>query len=531
MRSRLMVISGPDRGRVLTIPPEGGMVGRGETCRLRLGDASVSREHFRIGMREGRPLVVDLGSTNRTCVNGEPVSMRALAPGDRIEVGHSVIEVIADGEVVCTGAGSTIHADHDVEAVANHVGQYPSEPALLAEALRAVSAIALGLPRAPTSAAAAELLMTVLVRGLGAARCQILRDSDGDKGHAFAVVCGHSDDEEVPVGVVPLDRATLVRVAEQRRAVLASDAGRGLLAVAVLVDGVPSAIVADRAGASWDEAVLAVVAVAARAFEGSIDVRARGSRAEVERNDQVEIDGDSAVSARMREWVTWLAQRPEPALLVGPAGSGKERLAEAVHRRSPRAPGPFVVARCAGLSESLVETDLFGHEGSGERRPGKLEAARGGTVFLDEVAVLTARTQKRLARALELGHLERASGGKIPLDVRLICSTGHDLSAMVAAGGFREDLYRLLAGQIMIVPSLVERQADVIAMAERFLYECAAIAGQRRTGFSAEAATRLTQHDWPGNVRELRNTVERLVFQGSTDPISLYDVERALIRR
>jgi DNA-binding NtrC family response regulator len=183
------------------------------------------------------------------------------------------------------------------------------------------------------------------------------------------------------------------------------------------------------------------------------------------------------------------------------------------------------------MTESLVETELFGHEQGGERKPGKLESARGGTLFLDELGALPARSQKRLARALDLGYLERASGGKTPIDVRIIAGSSHDLMAMVTSGALREDLYRRLATQVMVVPALIERQADILGLAERFLYELAAAAGQRRSGFSREAAARIAQHDWAGNVRELHNTVERLVIQGSADPVSLYDIDRALVRR
>jgi transcriptional regulator of acetoin/glycerol metabolism len=532
MSSRLMVISGPDRGRVLTIPPEGGMVGRGDSCSMRLGDAAVSREHFRIGVRDGKPLVIDMGSTNRTVVNGEPVTMRTLSPGDRIEIGHSVIEVIGEGEVACTGTGTTLHAEHDADAVAAAIGS-GSDPAFLAEALRALATLSVGLPRATTSAQVCELAVAALGRALGAIRFQILRDSDGDKGNAFAVVTGKTDDEEAPVGAVPIDRAVLVKVAEQRKAILATDGDRGALAVPLLIESTPSLLVADRPGTTWDVGALAVAMVAARAMEAAIEGLSRGGRDASERENLVEIDGDSSVAARMREWITWLAQRPEAALLIGPPGSGKERLAEAVHRRSARAPGPFVVAHCAGMTESLVESELFGHESAsgGERKPGKLEAARGGTLFLDELAALPARSQKRLSRALDLGYLERSSGGKTPLDVRIIAGSCTDLMAMVQTGALREDLYRKLAGQVMMVPSLVERQTDIIGLAEKLLYELSAQAGQRRSGFAADAATRLVHHDWLGNVRELRNTVERLVLQGSADPVTLFDVERALIRR
>ena len=144
-----------------------------------------------------------------------------------------------------------------------------------------------------------------------------LRDSDGDKGHAFAVVTGKSDDEEAPVGAVPLDRLLLVKAAELRRALLASDGSRGVMVVPLLIDSVPSLIVADRPGPSWDEGVLAVVVAAARAVEATIEGLSRGGRDTSEREGMVEIDGDSAVAARMREWINWLAQRPEGAPYLG----------------------------------------------------------------------------------------------------------------------------------------------------------------------------------------------------------------------
>jgi DNA-binding NtrC family response regulator len=218
-------------------------------------------------------------------------------------------------------------------------------------------------------------------------------------------------------------------------------------------------------------------------------------------------------------------------LLVGEPGVGKEHVAAAIHGRSPRSVGPFVAVRCAALSETWLESELFGHEAPGaSRRPGKLEAARGGTVFLDELAALPPRCQKRLSRAMDLGFLEKAAGGRIPLDARLIVSSCHDLASMVQAGAMREDLYRRLAGQTVIVPPLRERGGDVVALAERFLYQLAAEAGQRRSGFAGEAATRLAHHPWPSNVRELRNVVERIVLSGGDDPVSAADVERALRR-
>jgi Sigma-54 interaction domain/Inner membrane component of T3SS, cytoplasmic domain len=530
MPARLVVVSGPDRGRVLAIPPEGGLVGRGETCSMRLGDSAVSREHFRIGVRDGRPLVIDLGSTNRTRVNGEPVDRRALTPGDRIEIGKSVLEMVGDGDVVCTGAGTAVVIDQEAAQIARAIGQHTADPAVLVVAMNTLSTLAEALPAAPSASAAAEIAVTVVGATLGASRIQLLRDSDGDRGQGYAVVAGRSDDVEAPVGAVALERAILVNVAEQGRAVTAVDGDRVAALAPLKIEGVPCVLIADRVGAPWELAAVGLLAAAARAIGASLDAHVGRDRVARERGgDAIEIDGDSAVAARLREWVTWLAQRTEPVILLGEPGAGKERVAQAIHGRSARAIGPFVAVRCAATSESWLESKLFGQETPGsERRPGRIEEARGGTLFLDELAALPARCQKRLARTLAQGYLEKSTGGHIPIDVRIICSSCRDVAAMVPAGTMREDLYPRLAGHVVVLAPLRERRPDIVAMAERFLYQLAAEAGQRRTGFSADAATRLAQHDWPGNLRELRNVVERLIVQGGDDPLTARDVERAM---
>ncbi|HVK76536.1 MAG TPA: sigma 54-interacting transcriptional regulator [Kofleriaceae bacterium] len=532
MPARLVVIEGPDRGRVLPIPPEGGLVGRGDTCAMRLGDASVSREHFRIGVRDGRPLVIDLGSTNRTRVNGEPVELRALSTGDRIEVGHSILEVVGDGEVVCTGTGTDIVVDLDAEQAARAVGQAATDAGFLGRALATMAALAEGLPATVTAAAAAELGVALVGQVLEAARVQLLRDCDGDRGQGYAVVAAVTTEDDQPAGVVQVDRALLVKVAEAGRALIAFDGPRVAVLAPLQIEGVPSLLIADRTGPPWDLAALQLVAAAGRVIGAAIDAHVRRDQVARERmSEVVDVDGDSAVSARLREWVAWLAHRPEPVLLVGEPGVGKERTAAAIHGRSPRSVGPFVAVRCAALSETWLESELFGHETPGTpRRPGKLEAARGGTLFLDELAALPPRCQKRLARALDLGFLEKAAGGRVPLDVRIIASSCHDVAGMVTIGAMREDLYRRLASQVVLVPPLRERGGDVIGLAERFLYQLAAEAGQRRNGFGPEAATRLSQHPWPGNVRELRNVIERIVLSPGEDPVGVADVERALAR-
>ena len=206
-------------------------------------------------------------------------------------------------------------------------------------------------------------------------------------------------------------------------------------------------------------------------------------------------------------------------VILGETGVGKDVLARWIHDASPRAARPFVSVNCAALSESLLESELFGHErgaftGAAQAKEGLLETAPGGTVFLDEVGELPAATQAKLLRVIEAREVLRV-GGVRPrkIDVRFVAATNRDLEADVARGSFRRDLYFRLNGMTLVVPPLRERPADVPLLARRFVAALAAGAGHRRVpAISAAALARLAAHAWPGNVRELRNVVERALL-------------------
>ena len=199
-------------------------------------------------------------------------------------------------------------------------------------------------------------------------------------------------------------------------------------------------------------------------------------------------------------------------LIVGETGVGKDVMANEIHRMSPRAKAPFVTLNCAALSESLLETELFGHEkgaftGATDTKAGLLESAPGGTVFLDEIGELPPAAQAKLLRVLENGELLRV-GGLRPrrIDVRLVAATNADLDAAIAAGKFRRDLYYRINGCVVVLPPLRERTSEILPLARHF---AAALGCAQFTG-AAERA--LCAHPWPGNVRELKTVVERAVL-------------------
>jgi DNA-binding NtrC family response regulator len=213
-----------------------------------------------------------------------------------------------------------------------------------------------------------------------------------------------------------------------------------------------------------------------------------------------------------------VAQTETTVLLTGESGTGKEVVARFIHRGSPRNSGPFAALNCAALPESLLESELFGHEkgaftGATTSRAGRIEQAAGGVLFLDEVAEMSTSVQAKLLRVLQEREFQRLGGTRtLRADVRIIAATNKDLEGMIAGGAFREDLYYRLRVFEIGLPALRERQQDILPMAEAFLEEIGALVGRTAAGISRDAATALQSYDWPGNVRELRNALERALI-------------------
>ena len=209
-----------------------------------------------------------------------------------------------------------------------------------------------------------------------------------------------------------------------------------------------------------------------------------------------------------------------PVLVIGERGTGKELVAERLHRLSPRWDQPLVTMNCAALPENLIEAELFGHEagaftGATKVRVGRFEEAHGGTLFLDELATLSMGAQERLLRAVEYGEVTRIGSSRpIRVDVRIVAATNENLPELVDRGRFRADLLDRLSFEVVTLPPLRVREGDVPVLSEHFARRMASELGWPHwPGFSAAANQTLAEHDWPGNVRELRNVVERAVYR------------------
>ncbi|MFQ6672422.1 MAG: sigma-54-dependent transcriptional regulator [Candidatus Tectimicrobiota bacterium] len=242
------------------------------------------------------------------------------------------------------------------------------------------------------------------------------------------------------------------------------------------------------------------------------------------------IVGESGAMQEVLSLVHRVAASDATVLIRGESGTGKELIGQAIHAQSPRADGPFIKVNIAALPETLLESELFGHEkgaftGAEARRVGRFEAAHGGSIFLDEIGDLTPALQVKLLRVLQERVIERlGSQEPIAIDVRVITATHRDLESLLADGRFREDLYYRLNVFPIVIPPLRDRREDIPLLVDHVLEKVAAASGKKVRGVSKEVLERLLRYDCPGNVRELENIIERAVLLARHDLIYVEDL-------
>ncbi len=568
MQPRVVFIAGPLKGSAYELGEEALSVGRDSTNSVRLADSLLSRRHCRIERAGERLLLTDLESLNGTFVNGRPVREHALAHGDHVLVGESCFVFLSDeGELAPGPSNPVTLSDRDMQAHSTvrlkaEEARYLRPPAE-EETFAAVARDLALLVRVSTSVNSvretAELqreLLRLVFEAVPAERGAILLvGEDGRVVSEFGLDRAGDSSRTVEVS-----RTILRQVMEEGTAVLAGDLIEGgfdtveslraarlsslLCAPLVLYGRALGAVYLTAADPAthFDESHLQLVTVicsiAAVALNNARHVEQLESENDLLRAEAtVEhgMVGESAAVKRVYQFIARVAPADTTVLVRGESGTGKELAARALHRNSPRSVRAFVAINCAALTETLLESELFGHErgaftGALAQKKGKLEVADGGTLFLDEVGEMPATLQAKLLRVLQEREFERVGGTRtIRVDVRVVAATNRDLEEAVRKGGFRQDLYYRLNVVSFEMPPLRERREDIPLLASYFVSKYAAKFKRKVTGLSTEARACLVAYDWPGNVRELENAVERAVVLGSTDRVLPEDLPETVL--
>ena len=573
MTHRLVARDGPLKGSVYVLDDNEFSVGRNPSNRLSVSDPSISRQHCVIASHGGQYQIRDLESRNGTFVNGVPVRERSLADGDEIQIGNSLLLFLAeeqpgvanataplrlDERSVLTGATVVLRSEDSRYLQPEKVATAPLPALRVARDLKALLKISTAINSVRKLEVLARQLMECVFDVVPAAHGAILLTG----GHAEDFTAVFSwDRKQGLVAPFPVS-ATLVRkVLQEKVGVLSTDVleddaigpstsltlsgTRSLLAVPLTVfDRVLGLIYLDTGDPNTKldkdhlELMTAIAAISAVALENAREVERledENQRLNAEINIEHNMVGESAPMRSVYRFVSRVAPTEATVLITGDSGTGKELVARAIHRNSPRATKPFVAINCAALTETLLESELFGHEkgaftGAVAQKKGKLEVADGGTVFLDEIGELAPALQAKLLRVLQEREYERVGGTRpIRIDVRIIAATNRDLGEGVKAGTFRQDLYYRLNVVSIEMPTLRERREDIPLLAAYFAARAAEKSKRHVRGVSPEARVCLVNYDWPGNVRELENAIERAVVLGSSEFVLPEDLPEAVL--
>jgi Nif-specific regulatory protein len=562
MNPRLTAISGRLKGSVFPIEALPVVIGRDTTATLCIADASVSRRHSQIEKDLEQFVLLDLESLNGTFINDVPVKRRPLQHGDRVRIGDSqFLFLVHDGDVSVKSSEICFDESRPASGSTLQV-RFNDALYLMARDLSALMKVSTTINAVRGVEELQKTLLELLFEVVPAERGVILLTEPGSHGEVseFTSVFG-LDRRRGPDESIRVSRTVTKWVLQHGESLLTNNLAeakdlataesliterpRSILCVPlIMLDRTLGVIYLDTAepDSVFDKdhlqlvsAISAITSVAienARHFEWLVS---ENQRLIADFNLEHNIVGESPRVRDVLQFIAKVAPTDSTVLLTGESGTGKELVARAIHQNSKRADKPFMAVNCSALAESLLESELFGHEkgsftGALAMKKGRLEIADGGTLFLDEIGELSLPLQVKLLRVLQERNFERVGGTRtINVDIRLVTATNKNLGEAVAAGAFRQDLFYRLNVVGLETPPLRERQEDIPLLANYFAAKYGEKCSRRVTGIAAEAHARLLAYDWPGNVRELENAIERAVVLGNTDRILLEDLPESIL--
>jgi Nif-specific regulatory protein len=574
MSFKLIVAAGPSEGMIFPLTETEVSLGRELENQIVIPDASVSRRHCSI-RREGEFFFLhDSDSRNATFVNGLPIKRHQLNNGDRIRLGDTVLLFLCESESGLTSAASEVFLNsgefitkhtvllrrEEAAAIAGY-DEPPSASYTMSRSTRDLNAmlkLSLAINSFREAGALKQLLLQEIAAVIPAERGAIVLTEEHSREIASISGWQRRADARNPIQV---SSTVIEQVLREGVAVLCDNVGHNIpfsqaaslayqsisaLMVAPIVIGekVAGLIYLDaiRPEVQFDqnhlELLRAIASLTAAALENmrrlnQLENENQRLRAEIAiEHDMV---GDSPRMRDVYQVIGRAAPTEATVLIRGESGAGKELAARAIHFNSARAGKPFVAINCAALTESLLESELFGYEkgaftGATAQKKGKLEAAQGGTVFLDEIGEMTPQLQAKLLRVMQEREFERVGGTRtIKADIRFIAATNRNLEQGIKDGRFREDLFYRLNVIGLNLPPLRERREDIQRLVNHFVAKYSQRCARRVAGISAEAMDCLMKYDWPGNVREFENTIERAIVLGSSETIQLEDLPESVL--
>lgn len=511
MDAEFIVVEGPLLGTRYVLVDEI-RIGQAPSAAIRLSGNQVAWEHAVVRLRQGRYQIADQRSGTGTYINGMRTPEHWLEPGDQVSIGDTTLVYRESAPAARESQNQTLlrvcAAQFLFRALAT--ANNPALRAKLAEQLMrliadivpaAAGAVVMGATAEELLAASRELEVDPRLAGLAA--------------EVFSQ--GAMMDEPGNAIAVPL-------------------ASRGTVAGAIVARFPPS----ENGNLAEHRDTLSAIATLA---VSALDTARQLEQLQVENAqllERLDVDesglvGKSPAMSKLGQMIARVSPLDTSVLILGESGTGKELVARSLQRQSPRASKPFIAINCAALTETLLESELFGHEkgaftGAVAQKKGKLELGEGGTIFLDEIGELAPPLQAKLLRVLQQREFERVGGTSThKLDVRLIAATNRDLAAEARRGAFREDLYHRLNVVALRIPPLRDRADDIPALAHHFLERASARCHRRVAGISPEAAQYLMSYSWPGNVRELENAIERAVVLGESEMLLPEDLPETIL--